>query len=177
MFVVPEPVQLLRFGLFPGTWLRPSTVYTINGLRDYHLLSLQCQITGYLRYKGRVSGIVGISCARHMFVLPCATVDIIGGKRFAYPDYCMCAGLHPWKRLPRHHREYDIDCQYTVHIRDCLIDILKRYPNLSTIQDAHFPWTLVGIGKFHVSAHQESCRSKYSYYYIPGSGMTDREAL
>ena len=46
-FAVPEPVQLLRFGLFPGTWLRPSTVFTINGLRDYHLLSLQCQITWF----------------------------------------------------------------------------------------------------------------------------------
>ena len=36
---------------------------------------------GYSRYKGRVSGVVGLSCARHMFVLPCGTVDIIGGER------------------------------------------------------------------------------------------------
>ena len=43
---VPEPVQLLRFGLFPGSWKKPRTAFTINGLRDYHLLSLQCQITG-----------------------------------------------------------------------------------------------------------------------------------
>ena len=43
---VPDPLQLLRFGLFPGTWKRPETAYTVNGLRDYHLLSLQCQITG-----------------------------------------------------------------------------------------------------------------------------------
>ena len=34
---------------------------------------------------------------------------------------------------------------------------------------------MVSIGKFHVAAHQESCRSRYSYYYLPGSGMTDGE--
>ena len=45
-FRMPEPMQLLRFGLFPGTWKEPHTAFTINGLRDYHLLSVQCQITG-----------------------------------------------------------------------------------------------------------------------------------
>ena len=45
-FAVPEPLQLLRFGLFPGTWKQPDTAYTIHRLCDYHLLSLQCQITG-----------------------------------------------------------------------------------------------------------------------------------
>ena len=43
---VPIPMQLLGFGLFPGTWKEPRTAFTINGLRDYHLLSVQCQITG-----------------------------------------------------------------------------------------------------------------------------------
>lgn len=42
---LPEPLQLIRFGLFPGSWHQPETVYTINGLRDYHLLSLQSPIT------------------------------------------------------------------------------------------------------------------------------------
>lgn len=43
---VAECIQLVHYGLFPGTWVRPETAYTVNGLRDYHLLSLQCQITG-----------------------------------------------------------------------------------------------------------------------------------
>lgn len=42
----PDPLQVLRYGLFPGTWKQPDSAYTINGLRDYHLLTLQCQITG-----------------------------------------------------------------------------------------------------------------------------------
>ncbi|KAI1785018.1 hypothetical protein LXA43DRAFT_976457 [Ganoderma leucocontextum] len=321
-FPIPVPMQLLRFGLFPGTWKEPRTAFTINGLRDYHLLSVQCQITGidfttylqrctdnvlskdvterhrelnetmrqfmflrstrragqrpktgldsaslavlcpaclqphknmdpdqhrkkedsyldmffytidgnfqsaqkfkpmdmtdfplttgaayyahegdyeiyraklgprrkepttcrkfgamgYSRYKGRVSGVVGLSCARHMFALPCGTVDITGGESFAYPDYCMCSGLRPWLPLKRHYRGYDINCQYTVNLPERLGDINEKFHDLSTIQADYFPWTMVGIGKFHVAAHQESCRSKYSYYYLPGSGMTDGEA-
>ena len=35
----PDALQLIRFGLFPGSWKRPSTAFTINGLRNYHLLS------------------------------------------------------------------------------------------------------------------------------------------
>ncbi|KAI1796811.1 hypothetical protein LXA43DRAFT_879378 [Ganoderma leucocontextum] len=321
-FTVPEPIQLLRFGLFPGTWKQPRTAFTINGLRDYHLLSVQCQITGidfavylqrstdsvlahevtdrhrelnetmrqfmflrstrragqepkigldtgslavlcpacpqphknmdpdrhlededsyvdmlfytidgnfqaaqkfkpmdmtdfplttgtayyaherdyeiyraklgprrkepttcrkfgvmgYSRYKGRVSGVVGLSCTRHMFVFPCGTVDILGGESFAYADYCMCSGLRPWLCLRRHNRGYDINCQYTIHLPERLHDIHQKHHDLPTIQAVYFPWTMVGIGKFHVAAHQESCRSRYSYYYLPGSGMTDGEA-
>ena len=44
---VPDTVQLLRFGLFPGSWDVPRSAFSLNGLRDYHLLSLQCQITGH----------------------------------------------------------------------------------------------------------------------------------
>ena len=45
-FQMPELMQLLRFRLFPRTWKEPHTAFTINGLRDYYLLSVQCQITG-----------------------------------------------------------------------------------------------------------------------------------
>lgn len=50
--VVHDTAQLLEFGLFPGSWDRPETAYTINGLRAFHLLSLQCHISGfdYIKY-------------------------------------------------------------------------------------------------------------------------------
>ena len=88
----------------------------------------------------------------------------------------MCSGLRPWLGLHRHHRGYDINCQYTVHLHERIQAIQQKHPDLPTIQAAYFPWTMVGIGKFHISAHEEKCRSKYSYYYLPGSGMTDGEA-
>ena len=88
----------------------------------------------------------------------------------------MCSGLRPWLCLKRHYRGYDINCQYTINLPDRLSEINEKFHDLPTIQADYFPWTMVGIGKFHVAAHQESCRSKYSYYYLPGSGMTDGEA-
>ena len=58
--VVPDTVQLLRFGLFPGSWERPETAFTMNALRSYHLLSLQCGVTGldYTKYLRRCTDMV-----------------------------------------------------------------------------------------------------------------------
>ena len=35
---------------------------------------------GYSRFGGRISGTVGLSCARHMFLLPCGSVDLPRGE-------------------------------------------------------------------------------------------------
>ncbi|KAI0730475.1 hypothetical protein C8Q76DRAFT_613044 [Earliella scabrosa] len=323
LFAVPEPLQLLRFGLFPGSWKRPETAYTVNGLRDYHLLSLQCQITGidyatylrrstdnvipsdttdrhrelnntmrefmflratrragvdpeadlparslavwcpacpqpgmnmdpnwqnrkpkdefldtfhhtadgnfqssqkmkpmdatdfsltnaaqyfveqkdfdqyrdavkkpakenttcnkfgamgYSRFKGRVSGTVGLSCARHMVMLPCGCVDLVAGEGFCWVDYCMCSGLRPWLGLKRHCSGYDINCQYRKKFRERILKLQRDFPHLSSIQLSRMPWTIPAIGKFHAPAHTVTCRCKYSYNYLPGVGMTDGEA-
>lgn len=44
---MPDAAQLLHFGLFPGSWSVPSTVYTLHVLRDFHLLSLQSKLNSY----------------------------------------------------------------------------------------------------------------------------------
>lgn len=43
---------------------------------------------GYGGYGGRVSGTVGLSCARHMFVLPGGGVDLQKGERYVHVDNC-----------------------------------------------------------------------------------------
>ncbi|TFK79239.1 hypothetical protein K466DRAFT_505889, partial [Polyporus arcularius HHB13444] len=323
LVAVEQPIQLLSFGLFPGTWSQPQAAFTINGLRDYHLLFLQAQMSvhdyikylqrstdnvasddvperdrelnntmrefmflrttrragvdpvgqlkprsvtincpacpqpdmnmdpnwqsrpddqshldmhfntvdgnfqaslknknfdesdyslsngaayfveqndfkeykskvrppkkedttcqrfgamGYSRFGGRVSGTVGLSCARHMFMLPCGSVDLDRGEAFCWVDYCMCSGLQRWLCLKRMSNGYDINCQYRKKFCIRIQDIQKRFPHLSTIRVKLFPWTLPAIGKFHAPAHTASCRCKYSYNYLPGVGMTDGEA-
>ncbi|TBU25756.1 hypothetical protein BD311DRAFT_780148 [Dichomitus squalens] len=323
--VPSEMAQLLRFGLFPGSWDIPRSAFTINGLRDYHLLSLQCQITGidymrflqrsadnvvpgesknrhrelnntmrefmflratrragvapvrdlpprslgvlcpaclqpdinmkpedqdqrpeqekyldmffhtvdgnfhstqkmkpmdesdfpltkgagyyteedefavflktikppkkeettchrfgamgYSRFGGRVSGTVGLACARHMFLLPCGSVDLPAGEAFAYVDYCMCSGLAPYFTLHRHCSGYDINCQYRIHFKQRIAELQQQFPTLSAFRFKYFPYTLPAIGKFHAPAHVSSCRTAYSYNFLPGVGMTDGEAL
>lgn len=53
---LPEPIQLIRYGLWPASWSVPQTAFSISMLRDYQLLSLQSQLSAhdyfmYLRRK------------------------------------------------------------------------------------------------------------------------------
>ncbi len=43
----PEPVQLIKYGLWPGSWDTPHSAFTISMMRDHHLLSLQAQISSH----------------------------------------------------------------------------------------------------------------------------------
>ena len=51
----PDSLQLLRYGLFPGSWERPRTAFTVQILKSFHLLALQSQITAhdFMRYLRR----------------------------------------------------------------------------------------------------------------------------
>ena len=43
--VTPEPMQLLRLGLYPASWSTPRTAFNLNMMKDFHLLSLQANVT------------------------------------------------------------------------------------------------------------------------------------
>ncbi|OSC98309.1 hypothetical protein PYCCODRAFT_1375432 [Trametes coccinea BRFM310] len=313
----PEPVQLIKFGLFPGSWQQPQTAYTINGLRDYHLLSLQSTITaldyvyylrrstdndryrelntamreftflrnvrragqdptsdlpagclavscpacpqpginmlegwrdrpdaegyldmlfysvdgnfhhnqkmkpmdpedypltqgagyfrqailhqaseymnphspfqestcnkfgamGYGRYSGRVSGMVGLTCSRHMFVFPRSLVDLVKGEGFAWGDFAQLSGLQPWLDvLKLFCRGYDINCQYDKKFELRLADFRSNFSHLRSVRTTVFPPTRSLIPKFHAPAHTLLCSVYRSYNYTPGVGMTDGEA-
>ena len=103
--------------------------------------------------------------------------DVYMSDRFAYVDYCMCSGLAPYFTLCRHCSGYDINCQYRIHFKTCIEELQAQFPTLSTFQIMFFPYTLPAIGKFHAPAHTSSCRTAYSYNFLPGVGMTDGEAL
>ncbi len=53
----PEPVQLIKFGLWPGSWDIPQTAYTLSMMREHHVLSLQSQISShdYFTYLRRLT--------------------------------------------------------------------------------------------------------------------------
>ncbi|KAI9062143.1 hypothetical protein FKP32DRAFT_1574418 [Trametes sanguinea] len=320
----PESLQLIDFGLFPGSWQHPLTAFTINGLRNYHLLSLQSTITaldyvsylrrstdsvqpddakdryrelntamreftflrsarranqdptsdlpagsltvscpacphpginmsegwrdrpkedeyldtffysvdgnfhhnqkmkpmdpddfpltqgagyfacepdfaeyqervrppkkeesscnrfgamGYGRYSGRVSGMVGLTCSRHMFVLPGSLVDLVKGEGFAWGDFAQLSGLQPWLHtLKLLCRGYDINCQYDKKFDLRLAEFRKNFSHLRSIRTTTFPPTRSLIPKFHAPAHTLICSIYRSYNYTPGVGNTDGEA-
>lgn len=66
---------------------------------------------------------------------------------------------------------YDIACQYSVNLQkrlDC-------YPASLRPHQRDDDYTFV-IPKFHLPAHQESCRTGYSFNYTPHVANTDGEA-
>ena len=54
---ISEATQLLQMGLYPASWKRPRTAFTLHVLRSYHLLSLQSQISAldYFTYLKRTT--------------------------------------------------------------------------------------------------------------------------
>jgi Kyakuja-Dileera-Zisupton transposase len=65
---------------------------------------------------------------------------------------------------------YDVNCQYSVHMRTRFQD--AEYLSLPS----GFKFT-AGIGQFHVHGHQEKCYARYSPLFIDGLGKTSGEIL
>ncbi|KAI0084023.1 hypothetical protein BDY19DRAFT_899301 [Irpex rosettiformis] len=136
---------------------------------------------GYYGHWGAVSGLVGLSCARHMFVLPGGGVDLKVGETWAAVDFLMLSALQPWMKLKLHISAYDINCQYRIHFWERLEKIRADYckaqqSTLRSIKEYQFPSTRAAVGKFHEPAHKVECRLLNSFHYLPGAGQTDGEA-
>jgi len=90
-------------------------------------------------------------------------------KRYANTDYVVV-------RSASHNPEtkkvvsYDIMCQWSSNLRKRLKDF--PLPNAEQL-DHHIAARVVP--KFHLAAHKESCRIKFSLNYEPGVGRSDME--
>ncbi|KAI0088586.1 hypothetical protein BDY19DRAFT_891138 [Irpex rosettiformis] len=136
---------------------------------------------GYYGHWGAVSGLVGLSCARHMFVMPGGGVDLKLGETWAAVDLLMLSGLQRWMQLKLHISAYDINCQYRIKFWERLEKIQKQFSvaqhsSLRSIRLFDIPSTRAGVGKFHEPAHKLDCRLLNSFHYLPGAGQTDGEA-
>ena len=81
--------------------------------------------------------------------------------------------------LLMHVSAYDIQCQYRINFvrRMEEFDDLRLKLNILNIIPAKlFPWTVAGVGKFHLAGHVGHCRYKFSFNFLPGVGQVDGEA-
>lgn len=133
-------------------------------------------------YWGRVSGTVGLFCARHMFVLPGGHVDLQKGERFSNVDFAVSFGLRRWMDLLMHVAAYDVQCQYRLKFKTRMASmwkILSRLDKCKILKGNDrklFPWTIAGVGKFHLAGHRADCRYRWSFNFLPYSAMMDGEA-
>ncbi|KAI0081939.1 hypothetical protein K474DRAFT_1694643 [Panus rudis PR-1116 ss-1] len=103
------------------------------------------------KYAGKLkSGILSLTCTRHEFALPCGTVDLFKGERYVNVDFATIKGLSPWMRLKQFVSSYDINCKYGINWESRLSRFAQFTGNCCWIN---------------------------SFYFMPGVGMTDGEAV
>ncbi len=68
---------------------------------------------------------------------------------------------------------YDIMCQWSVHLLECLQDELP--PTLqTTVPPEHLTFV---IPKLHIRSHEHTCQVQYSLNLIRGVGRSDGEGI
>ncbi|KAI0349249.1 hypothetical protein OH77DRAFT_1415382 [Trametes cingulata] len=137
----------------------------------------QFDAIGSGKYKGKVSGVVGLTC-RHMFMLGGCIVDLVTAEGYRYVDFALLSALQDYMYLRLLMGTYDIHCQYVKNLRKRLREqfgvVLDK---LDSITETELPELVAGVGKYHLCMHKEECRFKHSLHYLPGAGMTDGETL
>lgn len=149
----------------------------------------------YAGHWGAVSGTMGVSCARHMFVLPGSGVDLQKGERyaslpcldwtlsrffrFANVDFAIVSSCQYWMPLEQLAIAYDINCQYRIYFWKRMLELAARFPEFESVKGFFMTGLrlIAGVGKFHLLAHNAACHYVYSFRYLPGVGMTDGEAV
>ncbi len=103
---------------------------------------------------------------------------ITWSSSFANVDFAMISGLRLWADLFMHVSAYDINCQYRINFEKHMEAFRQLTTEFESIpmRIKYFPWTLPGVGKFHLPAHNAFCRYKFSLNLLPGAGMTDGES-
>jgi hypothetical protein len=130
-----------------------------------------------------VTGVGGVSCARHMFVMRLG--DLHRGERyrdhvfwashmltrcrFVNMDYILFDALknRKYKYLMV---TYDIWCKYYVNLQ-------RRSATFASSFVGAFPKAVVQgyVPKFHLPAHGSTCRTIWSLNFAPNVGRTDSE--
>lgn len=115
-----------------------------------------------------ITGIVAIACARHGCFAPNSIVDLSRGEQQKNVDWALLEAIRSTGISSDQGIMfiYDIACQYSVHLRDRIGQLLP--PNLEIDR---------AIGLFHVHAHKEECFYRFASSFIPGAGIVSGEIL
>lgn len=104
------------------------------------------------------------------------------GVRYANVDLAVASGLQRWVDLLMHVSAYDVNCQYRIHFNTRMqklcedIKAMEMGHLIKMNENKLFPWTVAGVGKFHLAGHRADCRYRWSFNFLPYSTMVDGEA-
>jgi hypothetical protein len=84
-------------------------------------------------------------------------------------DYAISSALTNYSNLSEIVLSYDIACQYSVNFAE-------RFRTSSSLDVPDVKITFL-VPKFHLAAHKEDCRFRYSFNHQHGVGRTDGEGI
>ncbi|KAJ7737187.1 hypothetical protein DFH07DRAFT_870629 [Mycena maculata] len=124
------------------------------------------------RVKGlRVTGLGGVTCARHNMWRPNGIGDLQAGERYCNMTFLFFSSVLnfslAWLIL-----SYDIACQFSKNIWDRM-DVLPKKYHLS-INRLNVRWM---VPNFHLPPHKPGCHSPFSFHWLWGAGCTHGETV
>ncbi|KAJ7021079.1 hypothetical protein C8F04DRAFT_1274148 [Mycena alexandri] len=124
------------------------------------------------RVKGlRVTGIGGVTCARHNMWRPNGLGDLQAGERSCNMDFLFFSAVLNfallWLIL-----SYDIACQYSKNIWTRMPALPAKYH--LKIDRLNIRWM---VPNFHLPPHKTGCHSPFSFHWLWGAGCTHGETV
>ncbi|KAK7436098.1 hypothetical protein VKT23_019300 [Stygiomarasmius scandens] len=115
------------------------------------------------------TGVATIDCARHDMKRPLLVGDLQKGERYVNIDYLLLSSVRFQSPLAVV-VSYDIGCIWGIHFvdRQTIYDVIYRPDPLQSY--------CILVPKFHLYAHREWCKARFSFNYTPHVGRTDGEA-
>ncbi|KAJ7027466.1 hypothetical protein C8F04DRAFT_965213 [Mycena alexandri] len=119
----------------------------------------------------RVTGIGGVTCARHNMWRPNGIGDLQVGERYCNMDFLFFSAVLNfavmWLVL-----SYDIACQFSKNIWTRMAGLPDQY--YLKIDKANVRWM---VPNFHLPPHKKGCHSSFSFHFLWGAGCTHGETV
>ncbi|KAJ7667892.1 hypothetical protein DFH06DRAFT_983104 [Mycena polygramma] len=124
------------------------------------------------RVKGlRVTGIGGVTCARHNMWRPNGLGDLQVGERFCNMDFIFFAAIMNFALMALV-LSYDIACQFSKKLWTRMPKLPSKYHLDHKKVDVRFM-----VPNFHLPPHKTGCHSPFSFHFLWGAGLTHGETV
>ncbi|KAJ7144741.1 hypothetical protein C8R43DRAFT_891177 [Mycena crocata] len=124
------------------------------------------------RVKGlRVTGVGGVTCARHNMWLPNGIGDLQMGERQCNMDFIFFSAVLGMV-MTFLVLSYDVACQFSKHIWTRMEKLPEKYH--LKLDRANVRWM---VPNFHLPAHKKGCHSPFSFHWLWGAGCTHGETV
>ncbi|KAJ7063016.1 hypothetical protein B0H15DRAFT_794725 [Mycena belliarum] len=124
------------------------------------------------RVKGlRVTGIGGVTCARHNMWRPNGLGDLQAGERYCNMEFLFFSAVLNFAMMYLI-LSYDIACQFSKHLWERMSELPEKYQ--LKIDRSCVRWM---VPNFHLPGHKKACHSAFSFHWLWGAGRNHGEGV